>query len=371
MKALDLIPKLIIAGLESDIKKIEDIATMMIKYLRKDNIDISNEIKNILLSNMSGPNHIRRVDNIPIPIDRDTRLSLLKVEKMDNIDDPILDKFSMKILQDFITERNIINKFIDEGIRPSNSILLYGLPGVGKTYIAKWLSYKLGLPLVSLDLATSISSYLGHSGQNLKNIFDYARNANVILFLDEFDSIAKRRDDISDLGELKRLVNILLKELEDFSLSSIVICSTNYPDLLDKAIWRRFDITINIPMPSEEQREKLITRHLYNYINEIDKDILLFLITNTSNINAADICKLCENIKRQRIISEDKRLDIISLTELSKIIESKDINIKKNICNILKAKFPKLSIRDIALYTNIPKTSVTRYLKNNMEIKNV
>ena len=363
MKALDLIPKLVLAGFESDIKTIEDIATIMIKYLKKDNLEIANEIKNILLSNISGTNNIRKANNIPVPIDRDTRLSLLKVETFDDIEDPVLDKFSMKQLQDFINERNIINKFIDEGISPTNSILLYGLPGVGKTYIAKWLSNKLKLPLVSLDLAASISSYLGHSGQNLKNIFDYARNTNVILFLDEFDSIAKRRDDISDIGELKRLVNILLKELEDFSLSSIIICSTNYPDLLDKAIWRRFDITINIPMPAEEQREKLINRHLNKYINEIDKDILSFLIANTSNINAANICKLCENIKRQKIIFENESLDMISLTELSKIIDQKDTDTKKKLCNILKKKFPKLSIRDIALYTNIPKTSITRYLK--------
>lgn len=85
-----------------------------------------------------------------------------------------------------------------------------------------------------MDLATSISSYLGRSGQNIKNIFDYAKSFPSILLLDEIDAIAKRRDDASDLGELKRLVNVLLKESETWPSQSIIIAATNHPGLLDK-----------------------------------------------------------------------------------------------------------------------------------------
>lgn len=214
----------------------------------------------------------------------------------------------------FIKERNFLTQFIQAGVTPPNSLLLSGQPGVGKTYIAHWISNQLDLPLVDLDLATSISSYLGRSGQNIRSIFDYAKAQPSVLFLDELDAIAKRRDDSGDLGELKRLVNVLLKEIEDYPVAGVIIGATNHPELLDKAIWRRFDRTLTIEMPEVLERKQLLARHLDGYTDAIGKDIIEFIAITTNDVNSADVCKLCEHIKRQLILTPEASPQIIALS---------------------------------------------------------
>ena len=232
----EYIPKLIRAALTNDRKSVEAIARLIGRRLKKEDPDISTEIMRILACMDSGSDIMRSVDLSPVPVDRETRNRLVNLEEPIAVADPVLSEEVMDKLNQFIQERELLERFLEEDIVPPNSILLHGKPGVGKTYISKWLSYKLNMPIVTLDLANSISSYLGRSGQNIKSIFQYAESQNVILFLDEIDAIAKRRDDATDLGELKRLVNVLLKELETCPVTCIVIGATNHPELLDKAI---------------------------------------------------------------------------------------------------------------------------------------
>ena len=261
----------------------------------------------------------------------------------------------------------MIAQFLNEGIVPPNSILLSGAPGVGKTYIAQWVSYKLNLPLVTLDLASAISSFLGRSGQNIRSIFEYAISQNAVLFLDELDSIAKRRDDASDLGELKRLVNVLLKELESCPITCVIIGATNHPELLDKAIWRRFDRLLTIPMPEEKERRLLLERHLGKLSQAFRNDIVDYLACNTKNINAADICKMCEHIKRQALINPTVDVNMLSLNELFKIIHLESRVERTQICQQLKKEFSNLSQREISQITKIPLASVSRYLAKQKE----
>ena len=138
-----------------------------------------------------------------------------------------------------------------------------------------------------------------------RQIFDYAKSQNVILFLDELDAIAKRRDDMGDLGELKRLVNVLLKELEECPVTCVIVGATNHPEILDKAIWRRFDRNIEIPMPGKEERRKLVERTLGNKFGEMKSDTIKFIVGNTETVSASEICKLCEHIKRQMVMNRD------------------------------------------------------------------
>ena len=365
LDAFDLLPKLIRSGLESDRKAVEATALMIVKKIKKDRPEVAAEIVKALSYSGFGNVVARSLDMPPVPVDRETRYSLLKIEEPVETLEPILEAYIRKQLEDFINERKMLDVFLEEDIIPPNSLLLDGPPGVGKTYIAKWMSYRLNLPLVTLDLASSISSYLGSSGQNIRSIFDYAKSQNAILFLDELDAIAKRRDDFGDLGELKRLVNVLLKELESLPSTCVVIGATNYPELLDKAIWRRFDRALTVQMPGEVERKLLLVRHLGKLVDRLGDDTLDYIAKHTQSTNAADICKLSEHIKRQCLLNPEESKKIIVLTEMFKLTQLQTRNDKIALCKELKTKFPKLSQRDISQITQIPLTSVSRYLSKN------
>lgn len=136
-----------------------------------------------------------------------------------------------------------------------------GPPGVGKTMTAGWLAHRLGLPLLTLDLASVMSSYLGKTGSNVRAVLNHAQEQPCVLLLDEFDSIAKRRDDDSDVGELKRLVTVILQTIDDWSPASLLVAATNHGELLDPAVWRRFDVTLTFSLPDQGQRAALLRSH--------------------------------------------------------------------------------------------------------------
>lgn len=363
MDIYDMLPKLIRAGINEDKKSLESISLGISRMIKKSNPETANEISKIIACSNMGASVSRSMDMKPVPVDRDTRSSLMKIEEPYQILEPILNMEIKNQLLDFIKEREKIEEFLREDIVPPNGLLLSGKPGVGKTYIAKWLSYKLNLPLATLDLATSISSYLGRSGQNIKSIFNYAKSQNIILFLDELDAIAKRRDDMGDLGELKRLVNVLLKELEDLPVTCVVIGATNHPELLDNAIWRRFDRNIEIDLPGQRERQELIQRSMGKKYSDISDRTIEFVVKNTDGLSAADVCKMCEHIKRQMIISEEKSIDICAIKESCRFINISDKSEKKKICKLLKKELPKITLRDMEKITGVSIATISRYLK--------
>ncbi|WP_132551555.1 AAA family ATPase [Pectinatus cerevisiiphilus] len=363
MQAYEYIPKLLRAMFNNDRKSVEAFALLIGKKLKKEDPTVADEVLNILSYANAGSEVTRSINISPIPVDKETRYQLANLEEPIKCAEPVLCESVMSQLNDFLKERNMLEIFLKEDIIPPNSILLSGQPGVGKTYTVKWLSYKLNMPVITLDLANSISSYLGKSGQNIKSLFQYAKEQNVILFLDEIDAIAKRRDDMGDLGELKRLVNVLLKELDDCPFTCIIIGATNYPELLDKAIWRRFDRNIELLMPSEAERVVLIRRTLGNRIESINKEIFNILVKNTKNVSAAVICKMCEHIKRKMILDTKESNEINALKGYFETVFICNKNDKINFCKELKNIMPKISTQKISLITKIPYTSVRRYLK--------
>ena len=109
-----------------------------------------------------------------------------------------------------------------------------------------------------------MSSFLGRTGNNVRNVLDYAKGVECIFLLDEFDAVAKRRDDAVEVGELKRLVTVLLQEIDDWPSSGILIAATNHPELLDRAVWRRFERIVQFPMPTDEQISEAVQRQIGN-----------------------------------------------------------------------------------------------------------
>jgi len=143
-------------------------------------------------------------------------------------------------------------------LKPKKKILLHGSPGCGKTLSAERIAWNLGLPLLKVRFDALLSSYFGESASNLRAVFDYCKKEPVVLLLDECDFIAKSRVSTQDVGEVPRIVNMLLTLLDEYSAPGLVIATTNLKIQLDEALFRRFDDVIEIPMPQVEEREKLL-----------------------------------------------------------------------------------------------------------------
>lgn len=206
---------------------------------------------------------LRREAAAPVPVDLESRLQLLRIEDTPTLEvEPIWESGIKRALDQIISERRRDAELFKQGLSPTRSIIFTGPPGVGKTLAARWIARELHRPLLTLDLSAVMSSFLGRTGTNVRHVLDYAKSVNGVLLLDELDSIAKRRDDTTDVGELKRLVTVLLQEIDDWPATGLLIAATNHSDLLDPAVWRRFEMRVDFPMPTDASVRRAIETFL-------------------------------------------------------------------------------------------------------------
>lgn len=264
--------------------------------------DLSASLMQLLQENPTPESPFRSATMATVPVDRDSRLQLMKFEHPVHVDvEPIWCADIQNSLEQVINERKREGALLDAGLSLTRSLLFSGEPGVGKTLAARWLAKQLNLPLLILDLSAVMSSYLGRTGANVRNVFDYARGLKCILFLDEIDAIAKKRDDIAEIGELKRLVTVLLQEIDDWQLNnSILIAATNHPNLLDPAVWRRFDIVMDFPMPTFDEVRHAIGRFLGE--SSCDASWITVLTMLLKEKSYSDIERDVLRIRRQAVI---------------------------------------------------------------------
>lgn len=234
---------------------------------RKNHQLLAEKLKDILNNKSNGSERsIGFQNNIPpIPRDNEKGFKLLEVnEYYLSWNDVVLKDEAVKSLKDVVEEIENEELLATYGLKPKLKLLFYGPPGTGKTLSAKVLSSVLRYPLVFIKFESVISSYLGQTASNLRKIFDYLEHGRWVVLFDEFDIIGKKRDDPSEHGEIKRVVNNFMLLLEHYQGDSVVVASTNHPQLLDSGIWRRFDEIILFDLPSASDRVKIFKKYLSN-----------------------------------------------------------------------------------------------------------
>lgn len=232
---------------------------------RTDDTSLSEKLVELLRKRPTRSSPLRRTSEVPLPVDNDSRIQLLRIEEKPTLPhEPVYSSNVQEMLMRLVDERRNIKTLMKADLDPTRTILFTGPPGVGKTLAARWLAREMKRPLLILDLSAVMSSYLGRTGSNLRYVLDYAKSIDGVLLLDELDAIAKRRDDASEIGELKRLVTVLLQQLDDWPSSGLLIAATNHAELLDPAIWRRFEEQIQFTLPERDAAKSFINTLLYH-----------------------------------------------------------------------------------------------------------
>lgn len=169
-------------------------------------------------------------------------------------------------IEQVIKEHRHLAELQKYGLSIDHKILLYGNSGCGKTATAKAIAKELGKGILILNLTNFISSKIGETGRNLKAVFDKAEREKAVLFLDEFDQVAKMRgSDDKDVGEMRRLVNTLIQLIDYLPEDCILIAATNHPEIVDVALMRRFQLKLKYEMPTQEQLDNYYDNLLFSF----------------------------------------------------------------------------------------------------------
>lgn len=268
----ELLRRLVAAHVAGDERAFEEtVQDVITEERRKNHHLLANEIRRIASNGSDSVGTLRGLSLYPsyvakdVPVDERGLPLVDAFEPVVSLDDVVLRRDIQRALCRIIEECSHSDLLGSHGLHARRKILFYGPPGCGKTVTAQALASALLLPVFLVRFDAVVSSYLGETAANLAKVFQYAQARPAVLFFDEFDSIGKSRDNVDEHGELKRVVNSFLQMLDAFRAPGLVIAATNHEQLLDSAIWRRFDDVIKFPYPTKREREQLLRKGLRQF----------------------------------------------------------------------------------------------------------
>lgn len=184
---------------------------------------------------------------------------IAEVKPRRRFEELILPEVTMTAAQQLVEEQQRASLLRSHSLEPRHSALLVGPPGNGKTSLAEAIAESLAVPFFVVRYETMIGSFLGETASRMKRVFDYARTTPCVLFFDEFDTVGKERGDTHETGEIKRVVTSLLLQIDDLPSYVVILAATNHAELLDRAVWRRFQLRLPLPSPTQKQIASYLT----------------------------------------------------------------------------------------------------------------
>ncbi len=244
-----------------------------------------------------------------IPKDAERGLPLLEVRVPCRfLGDVVLSDHNKSVVEEIIVEHDRDDLLRSHGLRPKSKLLFCGPPGCGKTLTAEVMAGELQLELVIIRFDAVVSSYLGETAANLRKVFNFLEKGRFVALFDEFDAIAKEREDEAEHGELKRVVNSFLQMLDSYRGRSMLISATNHEGMIDRALWRRFDEIFYFDRPNIEQIRRLLELKFRSSNNDLPTDDRNF-IQQLDGFSHADIERVIIQSIKQMIIRGRKSVD--------------------------------------------------------------
>ncbi|MFV7236691.1 AAA family ATPase [Flavobacterium sp. ZB4R12] len=235
-----------------------------------------------------------------------------------NLSDMVLDDNIKKSLYKVIKEQEKWQVLKSHNLEPKRKLLLTGAPGTGKTMTAQAIAGELGITVYIIRLDGLMSKYLGESIAKLRLIFDAMNDQRAVYLFDEFDSIGSHRNQSQDIGEVKRVLNSFLINIEKDQSNSIIIAATNLPESLDKALFRRFDEILAYPLPDGNHIIEIIKKHMkaYSFSTKVDYKSLSKLALG---LNYSEIVRICNDTIKEMILNDLNKLELPTLKNLLKL----------------------------------------------------
>lgn len=250
-----------------------------------------------------------------IPTDKERGLPLLDIRQSQrSLEELILSKVALASIEDVLEEHRRADTLRTYGLQPSSKVLFFGPPGCGKTMAAEIIAFELDLPLAIVRIDTLVSSYLGETAANLRKVFDFIEQNAVVALFDEFDALGKERADNSEHGELRRVVNAVLQMMDAYRGKSLLIAATNHEQILDSAVWRRFDDTLEFPLPTAELLPQILQLKLRGVRRQFETDAPA-LAKMFKGLSPADIERIVRRAIKHMILRNQEFLAIKDLTQ--------------------------------------------------------
>ncbi len=355
--------------------KVRNYAALLAEKLAADGEEGSAQRLRKILDDRARQLHPARLNQQPtLPVDGESRFPLLEpVSVSEKVEEHLFTDSQRAFVEDYLAVVRSKGELEKKGVSAGTNLLLYGPPGCGKSHLAMYIAHKLALPMYLARLDGLISSFLGSTAKNIRAVFEFASRMPCVLLLDEFDAIAKLRDDQQELGELKRVVNSFIQNIDTVARDIILVAATNHEQLLDPAVWRRFQYLLHIDLPDFEQRAA-VWKLYSGELNWGHKE-LKALADLSEGFSIAAIEAAATRVKQQVITRQAKpclRSAILALASLARgeaavkgLVSEANLNDPQGLASRLRKRNPRIySLSLIGEIVGVSKATMSRRAAN-------